>query len=294
MASSEEESVLKDDTAGIAIHDYSSELYGFVIFVINIIDIHVPSGAPGKPQAKEVTPTHIELSWTKPVTATDEEIMMYAVYFRQTASPKLLWERMQTNGPEESIIISDFVKGNVPFIFKVCAVNSSGEGAESKESDEILLTKVGVKGSIDETMSEDDEFQDSYTPYNKASSALYQQEAMDIDPSCTPNEAFDFLMENSLSCNLRVLGCQLGLKPSDLDTLLPLDQSHPYQQLLLQILSKCSERELLSWMKLVSVLRKPALKQSSESASLLSPRSGSLERLLMLSTSDDSAGKLSN
>ena len=50
----------------------------FVIFVINV-DIHVPSRAPGKPQAKEVTSTHIELSWTKPIIPTDEEIMMYAV-----------------------------------------------------------------------------------------------------------------------------------------------------------------------------------------------------------------------
>ena len=278
----------------------------FVIFVINILDIHVPSGAPGKPQAKEVTPTHIELSWTKPITATDEEIMMYAVYFRPSAGPKTLWERMQTNGPEESIIIFDLVKGNVPFIFKVCAINRSGEGAESEESDEILVTKVSVKGasySIEGTMDEGDKFHDG------AAGALDHQEAMDIDHHCTPEEALDFLMENNLSCNLRVLGCQLGLKPSDLDILLPPDQSHTYQYLLFQILSKCCEMEVLSWIKLASVLRKPALKQyriankicttyriatgSSESdsiniTSLQSPRSGSLERSLTFTN----AGKL--
>ena len=144
-----------------------------------------------------------------------------------------------------------------------------------------------------------------------AGAVLQHQEAMDIDLLCSPKESLDFLMENNLNCNLRVLGCQLGLKPSDLDTLLPLDQSRPYQQLLFQILSKCNERELLSWIKLVSVLRKPALKQyriankicnafkimtgSSESDSLQSPRSGSLESSLTFtySISDDNAGKLS-
>jgi hypothetical protein len=138
---------------------------------------------------------------------------------------------------------------------------------------------------------------------------------MEVDHHCSPKEALEFLMENNLSCNLRVLGCQLGLKPSDLDTLLPPDQSsRPYQQLLFQILSKCSDNLLLSWIKLASVLRKAALKQyriankicnahgimtgSSESdsiASLQSPRSGSLERSLTFtySISDDSAGMLS-
>ena len=84
---------------------------------------------------------------------------------------------------------------------------------------------------------------------------------MEVDHHCTPEEAHVFLVENHLNCNLHVLGCQLGLKPSDLDTLLAADQSRPYQQLPFQILSRCSEEELLSWIKLVSVLRKPALKQ---------------------------------
>ena len=141
---------------------------------------------------------------------------------------------------------------------------------------------------------------------------LHHQEAMEVDHHCTPKEAFEFFTENDLSCNLRVLGCQLGLKPSDLDTLLPPDLSHPPS--LFQILSKCSEKELLSWIKLASVLRKPALKQyriaskicttygimigSSESdsiGSLQSPRSGSFERSLtfMYSISEDNAGELS-
>ena len=86
-------------------------------------------------------------------------------------------------------------------------------------------------------------------------------EAMDVNHHCIPKEALEFLIENNLSCNLRVLGCQLGLKPSDLYALLPPDQSRPYQFLLFQVLSKCSEMEQLSWIKLVSILRKPALKQ---------------------------------
>ena len=144
--------------------------------------------------------------------------------------------------------------------------------------------------------------------------SLHRQEAMEVDQACSPDEALTTLIENNLSCNLRVLGCQLGLRPSDLDTLLPLSDHSgiPYQQQLFQILTKSNERELLTWPKLVSILRKAALKQyrvanricksynittgSSESDSLQSLRSGgSTESSLtfMLSLSQE-AGKPSS
>ena len=247
------------------------------------------SGAPGKPQATEVTSTHIKLSWTKP-DFNGEDVIMYAVYFRSATDPTTLWERMQTNSPEETITITDLIKGESPFIFKVCSINNSGEGAESEESDEIMLTKVGVKDTLrEETIDEDDK--------NQEQCALHHQEAMEVDKfhHCTPEEALSVLIDNNLSCNLRVLGSQLGLKTSDLDISLPLDQSYSYQQQLLRILSKYNERELLSWTKIVSILRKPALNQykvanricnvykirteSLESGSIFPPRLGSLETL---------------
>ena len=91
--------------------------------------------------------------------------------------------------------------------------------------------------------------------------SLHHQEAMDVDESqCTPREVLRVLVtENNLSCNLRVFGSQLGLNRSDLDTIL--ERSCPYEQRLTEILYKCHDKELLSWIKIASVLRKPALKQ---------------------------------
>ena len=149
------------------------------------------SGAPGKPQAKEVTSTHIKLSWTKPITFADEEVLMYAVYFRPSTGPTPLWERMQTNGPEEYIIITDLIEGDVPFIFKVCAVSNFSEGVESEESDEILLTKVSPKdASLEKTPGEGYKFQDSCTSKEAlmTGDALFHQEGINVDISCSPDK----------------------------------------------------------------------------------------------------------
>ena len=107
-------------------------------FVINIGG-RIVNEAPGKPQAKEITTTHIELSWTKPVTPADEQIIMYAVYFRPSDSPKTSWERMQTNGPEEYIIITDLIKGDLPYVFKVCAVIDNNVG---QRKDYLLIVPI--------------------------------------------------------------------------------------------------------------------------------------------------------
>ena len=90
--------------------------------------------------------------------------------------------------------------------------------------------------------------------------ALPRQEAMEVDEEtqCTPEEIRRIFLENNLNCSFRVLGNQLGLDPCDLNML---ERSHQEEELLRKILQKCKERELLSWTKLVSVLRKPALKQ---------------------------------
>ena len=71
--------------------------------------------------------------------------MMYAVDFQPCTDTTTLWERVQTNGPEETITITDLIKGDLPFVFKVCVITASGEGAESEISDEIMLTQVSVK-----------------------------------------------------------------------------------------------------------------------------------------------------
>ena len=92
--------------------------------------------------------------------------------------------------------------------------------------------------------------------------AFPRQEAMEVDEDpereCTPDEVLRIFSENNLNCSFRVLGNQLGLQPYDLNIL---EHSNQLEDLLGRILQKCSKRELLSWTKLVSVLRKPALKQ---------------------------------
>ena len=103
------------------------------------------------------------------------------------------------------------------------------------------------------------------TPIMEATSraTLCHQEAMDVDretqADCTPEEALRVLIENDFNCSFRVLGNQLGLKPLDLN-ILEMSQC-PKDELLAKILHKCGEKELLSWTKIVSVLRKPAIKQ---------------------------------
>ena len=94
--------------------------------------------------------------------------------------------------------------------------------------------------------------------------ALRHQEAMEVDgdeAQCTPEEVLRIFADNDLNCNLRVLGNQLGLKPFDLNSISLFERSCPYVELLGRILHECWNKELLSWMNIVSVLRKPALKQ---------------------------------
>ena len=91
-------------------------------------------------------------------------------------------------------------------------------------------------------------------------------EAMDVDGDdakqreCTPENVLHEFIHESINCNFRVLGNQLGLTPFDLN---PLETScsGDQVQLLRKMLQKCADRDLLSWPKVVSVLRKPSLKQ---------------------------------
>lgn len=138
---------------------------------------------------------------------------------------------------------------------------------------------------------------------------LQHQEAMDVDEEsqCTPEKVFHALTTNNLACNLRVLGSQLGLKTSDLETIS--QNSRSYEDQLIKTLCKCRDLEYLSWINIVSVLRKPALKQyriaaklrntirvtnvSSESDSVTSPqsaRSSSLESSMTFPMSFEESG----
>ena len=93
--------------------------------------------------------------------------------------------------------------------------------------------------------------------------ALDSEEPMEVDDQdallCTPEKAFKVLTDLGLRCNLRVFGSQMGLKTYDMDEMMHMYRS--YEHCLYMILHNCYKYEQLTWMKIVSVLRKPALKE---------------------------------
>ena len=75
--------------------------------------------------------------------------------------------------------------------------------------------------------------------------------------SCTPKKVLEIFAKANLSCNLRVLGSQLGLRTSHLDEI----ETLPYRERMIKILERVADIQGLSWSLLASVLRKPALKE---------------------------------
>lgn len=75
--------------------------------------------------------------------------------------------------------------------------------------------------------------------------------------SCTSRKILKIFEDANLSCSLRVLGSQLGLKTSHLDEI----ETLPYRQRMIQVLERVADIQGLSWSMLASVLRKPALKE---------------------------------
>ena len=77
---------------------------------------------------------------------------------------------------------------------------------------------------------------------------------------CTPKNVLIIFAESRLSCNLRVLGSQLGLKTTHLNEI----ERLPNDQRTVTIVARRSRSlQPLTWPLLVSVLRKPALKEYS-------------------------------
>ena len=82
---------------------------------------------------------------------------------------------------------------------------------------------------------------------------------------CTPRHVLRIFADVKLSCNLRVLGSQLGLDPAHLDEI----QDLPRGERMMKILETSNDRvQGLSWSLLMSVLRKPALKEYSAAFSI--------------------------
>ena len=131
---------------------------------------------------------------------------------------------------------------------------------------------------------------------------LINMEEDDSIESCTPRKVLKIFAEANLSCNLRVLGSQLGLSTSHLDEI----ETLPYRQRMIKILEKIADIQGLSWSLLASALRKPSLKEyatafaieryssTNRSNSMSSSHSESLLRSLSTSTASPDASLTSN
>ena len=73
---------------------------------------------------------------------------------------------------------------------------------------------------------------------------------------CTSENVYRLLMESQMSCNLRVLGSQLGLDPHDLDLI----EQHPVGEHLSRITDSCFRRGQPTWSWIIQTLKKPSLK----------------------------------
>lgn len=75
--------------------------------------------------------------------------------------------------------------------------------------------------------------------------------------SCTLRKVLKIFEDANLSCNLRVLGSQLGLRTPHLDEI----ETLPYRERMIKVLERVDDMQGLSWSLLATVLRKPALKE---------------------------------
>ena len=112
--------------------------------------------------------------------------------------------------------------------------------------------------------------------------------------SCTPENVLRAFTDANLSCNFRVLGSQLGLDPPDLNEI----ESAPYDQRLMRLLLKCSQRRTdpeFTWSWIAGILRKPALREYSVARHIdqhYVRRNSSISTLSSLSSSTSSTEPL--
>ena len=105
--------------------------------------INILCGPPGKPFVTIVTNGSIWLHWTRPEYGEIHSLKHYRVHYQSLGDLPKDWTTLNTAGSKESVILSDLSQTYRTFIFKVQAVNETGLGTESEESDlVILLTPV--------------------------------------------------------------------------------------------------------------------------------------------------------
>ncbi len=94
-------------------------------------------GVPGIPDISEIDKTSCKISWDEPKKDGGKPIMGY--FIEKKSGSK--WIRVNKNQtPNRFIILKDLVEGS-EYEFRVCAVNSEGEGPFSKNSEPIIAKK---------------------------------------------------------------------------------------------------------------------------------------------------------
>ena len=106
--------------------------------------INILCGPPGKPYAIAVTSSSINLQWSKPEYQGSHPIQHYCVLYKSLHGPLAKWRVIQSKALDETLEIRRLSQHDMPFIFKVQAVNNIGAGVLSEDSDPIDLTRQSL------------------------------------------------------------------------------------------------------------------------------------------------------
>ena len=117
-----------------------TELPGFA--ALESEGITILCGPPGKPYVIAVTSKAINLQWSRPEYKGSHPIQCYYVHYKSLYDSSAKWRVVQSEDSKETLEIRLFQKfNNMPFIFKVQAVNAVGAGVLSETSDPIILAQ---------------------------------------------------------------------------------------------------------------------------------------------------------
>lgn len=105
--------------------------------------------APGKPQLKDWSKNHADITWKAPEDDGGAPITGYIIEKKDDFSPK--WQKvMVSRGPDCKARIPDLVEGQ-KYQFRVKALNKAGESKPSEPSDKLLAKDRFAAPKIDRT-----------------------------------------------------------------------------------------------------------------------------------------------
>ena len=102
-------------------------------------NIHLLCGPPGKPNAIHVAADCIHLEWSKPEYQGSHPVQHYCIHYKSLKDRSAKWRTVQEKASIEYMEIRRLHQNEMPFIFKVQAVDSIGAGVPSQNSDPVQL-----------------------------------------------------------------------------------------------------------------------------------------------------------